>query len=591
MKKFTTLFAAAILGCGAAIAATSAPAFPGGEYTITPEGQQKMRALEARAKILAETPEMAAQAGEKFYTRSMVRGNYLWDLSILLSEEKINEMVSFVDPSTGKPIVYPFSNLPYYMASILLTARDQDGNYVEYYPFTACWPTKFVYEQIFTYEGDLSQDGTIPENVRDYTPVTFSELANNTTYTNKFQEVTYLNGVGGTPMSIENKFSFWTILENRTGNESCMYEGSYDWVSYVDDSAEDDKRKIGSNFTFTKYEKENNFIKCPMRIYIANISTGVNKNTVRWDYEGTGRVEGFEPTEVTLPSFGDLHLYNAGLGSSEIMGDANPFTEEWGPVTMFYCAIGGEKVIWTQATSGPFTPDAIKNGGIDTTDVQEIDENANAIWGYLYGDAKYANDINLRPKEEVFDIILPTTEIDEILEQEYLKIGPKTNSFVPYGYIEGQSLIAWSEDYSIIPMCHNNAESLATGSRIAWGTKEGFRMQLNTLYKKTINASSVGNIYYHYDPKDISKVEILDSIGSMEWESDVEEVAVADSNISAANGEIIVNAAEEGMINVYTLDGAKAYSVKATAGNTYHIALSKGIYVVTFNNSNAKIAL
>ena len=364
------------------------------KYKITEEGRHNIKELSDRHITKSLLP------GEELETMSYVDNNgAIWELSILLSSKKICDMVSFGDDQ-GNTFHYGFDRLPYYAAYFLLRVRNQyTGNNETYVTFTACWPSYYIYEQIFTYTGEL-ENGNIPVQYRNYAPVPISRLANDPDFTNKFKECSY---IGEDPISGTTRFPNWTILENAMSNDG----GNKCWIDGVD-AMTSVKDNNGSTFTFKEYNESNKTLKCDISLSYHKLSSPNEVITKGINYEGLGRIEGFEAITENFPEFGDIHLFNVGLWDSEAFGNENPFTGSWGPFTAFYLCAGDAHLIWKVDTSaGAFNPEAITRE-VDVAQA-DVDTYANSIEGYLFGDPKYARNTSLNPSGDTYTCVYPYT--------------------------------------------------------------------------------------------------------------------------------------------------------------------------------------
>ena len=364
------------------------------KYKITEEGRHNIKELSDRHLTQSLLP------GEELETMSYVDNNgAIWELSILLSSKKICDMVSFGDDQ-GNTFHYGFDRLPYYAADFLLSMRNQyTGNNDTYVSFTACWPSYYIYEQIFTYTGEL-ENGNVPVQYRNNAPVPISRLANDPDFTNKFKECSY---IGEDPISGTTRFPNWTILENAMSNDG----GNKCWIDGVD-AMTSVKDNNGSTFTFKEYNESNKTLKCDISLSYNKLSSPNEVITKGINYEGLGRIEGFEAITENFPEFGDIHLFNVGLWDSEAFGNENPFTGSWGPFTAFYLCAGDAHLIWKVDTSaGAFNPEAITRE-VDVAQA-DVDTYANSIEGYLFGDPKYARNTSLNPSGDTYTCIYPYT--------------------------------------------------------------------------------------------------------------------------------------------------------------------------------------
>lgn len=573
MKKITTVLMAICLGLFAAHALNPADAgiITNAKYEITPEGRRIMNSLTQRQLC------GAVEEGDQTMTRSFIdnAGN-VWNLSVLLTQTKICDIVHFQDDVTGEIVYYGFDRLPYYVCNFLLYMADANtGDLTSYVTFVACWPSYYIYEQIFSYKGELNADGSIPEKYRDYAPVTMTQLANDPDFTNNFREAPY---IGSDIQKGTTKFEFWTLLENAMDSSggTCTINKEEARTMCTD--------TMGSSFVFTSYDNETSEINSTITLYYTFLSTGRN-STSRLKYAGTARVEGFEEINVDLPEFGDLHLFNTGSMSSDSFGDLNPFTDVWGPFTGFYMAIGDKNMIWEVDTTAPvFAPDVIKENGI-MVEPAELDAHANKLFGYLFADPKYSADPTLDPASGDFKCIWPFEGEEDGIP--YTEIVPYVNTFTPSGY----SYDSWSDEYGVLIYVENFPDLIAANSRIGWGMTSGFRASIGNSYKKTVNAQSTGKVIYHYNPEDLAAVREFSLVGDGDWDAGVEGVMISTAIVTASNGVISVEAGAPTDVAIYSLDGVCLLRKAAAQGETVSLEAPKGIYVVNAEGRSVKVVL
>ena len=579
MKKLSTLIAAMCVGATAfAAVPTNYDVYTDLKVQYTPETQQMFRTktAELNARMLSGNVE----AGENFSTRQWVdKAGNIWELSILVDGEKICDMLTFADDQ-GQTVKVDFNKLPYYHALFRLTSRSpQELTRSTQVFMHLCWPARYMFDQIFEYDGELEADKSIPIDKRDYSITPIDMLCNSTEYCKLFQES---DGVGFESEDGGKTIAYYTMLCTEKLGISQLYGGEYAFTELTDSKA--------SKIEFRGYELQDGvpFIEENNRIYLKIAEHG-KQYTIRNTYAGTSRVEGFTPSEVTYPEFGDVHLFNAGLHSTEALGDACQYTRPFTDLTAFYITVGDKYLNWyVDEAATHFDESMILNGGLELPEGEDLDSHASYLQGYIYADAKYAKDINLDPKAEVFAVNHVDLEYSDIAKDYITLYAPEANCIVPFGYDA-----KWSELYGLLSMFQQDVDKLAEGARIGWGTKNGFILEGDNIYFKRINASSVGNLIYHYDPTDMQKTRIFSLVGDKEWEeSGVEDVATdAAAKVSASNGVITVVPAEAGEVAVYSLDGACVKSVKAYAGATVTVNAAKGVYVVVVNGKSSKVML
>lgn len=575
MKKIFTLFAMGLLASGSISARVATPEVRTDLKIVADQhSAQKLRVATAKAERLA-----ALGDNENNFTRSWVdRSGNVWLAQMLKMEVPLCEMVSFADKD-GNPYQPTFEQLPYYCVNYRLQMRPKDSPAITTQCwFYMAWPTKYLYEQVFTYDGERTENGGIPQEYRDLTIVPFDELANNPEGCRKFQEST---GVGAQESQDGYSWEYWTMLPNALLGIPCYLNGQECVTS-------DPDGPTPSNITINAFRAEDVYLDITNRITCD--SDGNVRNLARNQYQGTFRFEGFAAQVDDLPEFGDIHLFNAGLQSSEEMGDENPFTAEWPEMTWMYMVGGDTRIEWElDPTAKKFDPQMIRMKAFNVAADEEEDDFANMMQGYLFAPAKYAQDLTLTPDTEAFEMIEPTEGYDADVDKYYWVVAPAANSMLPYGWGTAEDI--WSTTYGMVTRVRNVVDFIVAPSKLQFGTKEGFMVFANNEFLKTININSKGNLIYHYDPNDMQLTRVVPLVGDVEWDNSVAEVAEGVAKVVAANGELTVVPAEKSVVAVYALDGACVAKATVFGGETFTVAAPKGIYVVKVGNETYKLAL
>lgn len=558
MKKIVTLMAAAAFGASGLMAAQFNPAsLQGMKAELTPEAMQKVRAKFADMHV-------NGVEGENSYTRSWTDNQGgVWDLMLSTEGGELADALIFTDKD-GNQFQYTFYEYPFYNAQLSLNytpkGQSQSSRSAN---FILAWPCQYVYSQIFEH-GSFD----IPEDQIDRTIVTPEELMNNTQLTRVFEQTGYTNNWDDNA----GTWGSWTILPSDKLNIQSSWDGL---AMYSQD---------GSTLDFQAYESAESFIQMQTRVTLRqNANEGTRAASLRITYTGTGRVEGFKHVEEDLPNFGDIYLFNTGLTSSDLHGVDSGFTEKYPELTQFYLYCGDAALAVTVEESGPFAQSKVGHMGVDVPE-GELEAHAQILYGYLFGEPKYAKDIMLDPKEAIFNVRVPWDEYDESTEEWYLAEAPVENSFVPMGYSR-----TWSRDYGTLFICHNNPEIAGTGASFGWGTTTGFHLEYASIYDKVMRAvAPETSVIYYYDPSDLSKKRTFSVIGTLEWTNVEEIIAAIEGNVVARDGKITVTAAEKAPIAIYTLDGKL---VKAAEATDLTVEAAKGVYVVRVGNKAQKVVL
>lgn len=512
------------------------------------------------------------------YTRSYNQNGNIWQVRIQLRQQPMCELLTFADKD-GNPVTYTFDQIPYYCAVYTITRQKPDEEvYSTLITFNLAWPSKYIWQQVWNYDGILDEDGSIPVEYRDYSPVTVSELANNPDCCRIFKEATGLGA--GDPEG--EKWSYFSMLPNQQLGDPCLFDNQMGYT-FLDET-------VASTVDFSMFDSEEDWLKVNNRLFVRLAETSTSRR-IQCNYDGSSIIEGFTETREDVPAFGDLHLFNTGLMSSAAMGDNNPFPGDFDAMTAFFYMIGDKNLLLSvDPTATKFDPTKLVNGGLQLPEGENLTDHANYLKGYLFADAKYANDQNLNPEELGFSL----QDYEEIREGEdiwYAYIVPEVGGMVPYGVGDmNQNMEPWSETYGFRALIHNMNEFAAIPSTLGWGYNKGFVCDLRNDFMKTFHIESDGKLFYHYDPKDMKLYRELALVGSKEYNS-VESVAAENATVVAADGVITVVPAEDANVAVYTLDGICLLNVNANAGQTVAVEAQKGLYVVTVNGASKKVAL
>lgn len=570
MKKFTALMACLCLGSAAMTAANVVPKFiqDNAKISMTEAQQQRFRQATAQTAFAAmQNPD------EAMYTRTWTdptSGN-VWTMQLLKQEMPLCEMLVFQDEE-GNAFQYTFEELPFYTVQQLLWMEDAaTGQYTTQVGFILCWPSYYIWEQVFDYDGPLTEDGDIPEDKCNWDCVDAEELINSTEWCKRFQES---SGIGGVLNSAQDNWEYLTMLPNELLGFVGVFEGSQGYTTITESKA--------SIVKFNSMDAAaDNTIDCQTTIYFTT-DAGVGK-TKRVNYVGPSRVEGFKSNTYNLPEFGDVYLLNLGEGSSAENMD---YPEEWGPLSQFYFAVADKYVTWNiDPAATKLSPSVLQLGTLQLPEGEVFDLHANVMRGWLYGEPSLAADNSQNVEKVLFQCVEGTEGYDEQMDEYYYSIAPKANSFVSYGY-EG----SWSDEYGMRFNLRNFSTFVDVPSAIVWGTTEGLWINLTDVYTNKINAKSTGKVHYYYDPNDPTAVREYSLVGDMEY-SEVKTVEAEAAKVSAANGVISVVAAENGNVAVYALSGAVVANKSVKAGETLSVAADKGVYVVVANGKAVKVAL
>lgn len=568
MKKIFTL-AIAALACFSSFAIVQT------ENKISDLQIDQQKLAMHQQKVLESA--MAGTISDAAYTRTWDDGKgNIWTFQLVFNGETI---LDYLVPEAVSAWENQFFYLP--SATLVRKKANSDEN-TDGAVLSLQWPTMYWYEQLYTYDGELTPDNTIPNDKRDTSIVPPSELFNNPDRCRKFTEAPYI----GCDITNEG-INTWFMLGGGTlSNFGAGLFNGKSCVTYYDvDVTADDELVINdaSVFNFSSYEEEDSNAEFNFKLVFGtkNEDTGALSKIgqINGDYTGDCYITGFEPTYVNAV-MNEIHLFNVGEYSSDILEDDNPFTEDFDPVTQFYMlAIPAEAQ--TEIGEGEFAENKVKYGFPEDGPSNKV----NFMRGYLYGDIEYAEDIESDPVDQYFGVKEYKIVWDELLEQYYASIYPEPGTFVSGGYnvewSQSAGMRAVSQGYWQVPLIPN--------SRLQWGTNEGFVANLYTDTQWFITFTSTNDIIYHYDPKDISKTRNINVMGENPPIDAVESVvAEGAAKIFAAEGVINVVAAEKAHIAIFSLDGKL---VKAANAETLSVEAAKGVYVVRVANEVKKVIL
>ncbi len=576
MKKIYTLLAMSCLMATASVSAAPKLGDLDAKIMTTPEQRQKLRTMRANARFDA----IHKTNQDQYYTRDWVNPSNgdTWTMQFNKEQQPLCELIYFNDKD-GNPFQYTFEELPLYCVTYELYVTDKTSGQVKSdITLQLCWPSYYVWNQVFEWTGDVDLDGDIPLEDRDFRCVTPDDLMNSDKWCRKFQEST---GIGGKETADGNNWEYFTALPNEILGFPCYVNGELGYTVVSDSRS--------SYLDFQGYKEEGNIVSFKQVIYC--LTESKKSIIVRGEPVGSARIEGFIPRVDDLPEFGDVHLFNVGLGGSDIYADADLFPVEWGPLSQFYVVAADQYI-------DLYIPEDMK--ALDTAELQTImsdrlpaDEDfayhANVVKGYIYADTKYSSDPTLDPKGLTYNIILPHVEYDPVFETEFIYMKPEANTFFAYG-IGTDAIEGWSQEFGIQFRTFNFVNYFDNYAKMGFGTETGYEFNCIDYYGNMVNAYSAGKCIYHYDPSNVQKVREFNLKGDMEYDS-VDVVAADNATVNALNGVITVSVAEDSNVAIYTLAGATVKSANVKAGNVLNVAADKGVYVVVVNGNATKVAL
>lgn len=533
---------------------------------------QYFRTLQAQSRYDA----IHGTNSDKYETRTWrdPRTNKVYTMQFMKDPLPICELLEFVD---GKK---EFDDLPFYCVDYIFSSRNDDGSLNTYFQFEICWPSYYIWNQWATYEGELDADEKIPVDKRQYEPVEFSELLNSTEWCRKFQES---EGIGGMPNADQSNYEYFSMLPNAVLGIPARVDNTQGTTTITSSRA--------SNVEFKGYQEENNVVSYKQALYFT--SEAGSTKTIRNEPVGSARIEGFQPRTENF-EYGNVYIFNMGQGSSEIFGEIDPYPEEWGPLSQLYIA-AGDKYIGFGFPPGTtkFSIDDLNAYLLDETPAEIADESANFFQGVLYADPSCS--INAATEDPIKGEynVAEAKIVEDPDFGAYLSVKPEPYKFMGYG-LGIKEIEPWSLQYGMRVYTHNYLNYMSTASnavnKIVLGSTEGLQAHFTDTYSNTYNISYKGKINYYYDPNDLSKVRVIESVGDYVYDS-VEEIAAEKANIATEQDAILVSVENDSNVAVYSLAGVKIADSKVNAGATLRVEAAKGIYVVVVNGKSAKVAL
>ncbi|MDE6271729.1 MAG: T9SS type A sorting domain-containing protein [Muribaculaceae bacterium] len=573
MKKLLTMLGCLAIGAGSMVAA---PVDPGIRTDLkvaqTPENFQRFHQMVQSGAI---------QMGETLATRKYEAADgTVYEAKFQLSKTPLCEMLMFSNEN-GEPRYYSFDELPYYVVVYNLygipkgdvAPNTQLSFYME-------WPSEYIYSQVFDWTGERDENNQIPLALREYAPASFDELWNNADRCRLFREAKEV-GVSGSPAN--GKWDCYFMLPNEFLGMGGLYNGK-EVVTELSET-------IYSQIKLQQFDADELFMDFENNIRLLEVASGA-KRIARVFYKGSGEIQGFVEQTFQLPEWGDLHLFNAGQISSDLLGDNNPFPTDFPEYTLMYFAIGDKEFVeWEIAPDAKkFAKEAVMFKKLEVAGDDYVRSHLNCLVGFTFVDKKY-KDITLNPDDNDFNLYMGESEgIDLGDDMWYYTYTPELCSLVPPIVRDMNGVWEpWSEEYGCILYVQNLPETtLNNPVNIGWGFKQGFIVNYQNDFLQNYTAQSTGKLLYHYNPDNIQEYRELELVGGKDA---VETVAADAAKISAANGVITVVAAENANVAVYGLDGVCLKNVKAAAGETVSVEAAKGVYVVTVNGASKKVAL
>ncbi|MDE7160256.1 MAG: T9SS type A sorting domain-containing protein [Muribaculaceae bacterium] len=571
MKKILTLLTMGLLTAASASAVVM-PEFAGKgmSFSLTPEAQQMNR--EAFASLAADIEAGVVSPGTMQKIWQDRNGN-VYDARFNMMSAPLCEQLVFTDDK-GQPVQFTFDELPFYWVNYIMYQYDKTGARVGIYNQALSWPSMYVYDQIFTWDGPVTSDNMIPIEDRDFKAVPFDVMANPYIFPYGAEQTrTFTESMNVWPEFNQQNTAFQTfgLLPTEMLGIQSSYQNTLCFTSLSG---------AASNLTFNYYDKAEQVASITNNIYL-NVG-GINR-AIRPEYEGGITVMGFEPANLSWNA-GEIHVFNLGVTGSDELGELNYYPEEWGPLQAYRIYIPGEYMnIFPNVPNSPIKDENIGIGWKEGIDAQnESFENINYAFTTVY------SAVDAEPTNSVWHLVLGQEAYDAEFDEWYYSIKPEAGTFVQNG---------WTFDWSQVDGClmyyHQFPFTPNTkDSQIFIGSTEGAGLMINDGDNTTFTAITKQDVVYHYDPQNISNTKLIPAVGDIKVESGVKEVlAEGNFNVSARNGAINVVAGENGRVAIYSVNGQLVKSVDAKAGQTVSIEAAKGLYVVKAGKKAVKVVL
>lgn len=513
MKKLFTLLCGVAVAVTSVVAAPKVPSFKGVTGEMKPEVSQRMS-----ERFLTSDSHIQMNNNESALVKAWNDGRgSLWTLSLAVEGSVPDCYTGWT--MNGQPFEPTIEDIPFYVVTAIIEkwgaseGTEVDQLSVKAY-WTLWWPSMYWWQQLPDYiANQLAGLGEI-DFEPNYDIVPLDELClkeanelvpDEVPYCHLFEEAGMIEGPDGEPRQ-DMPYPILKTYKNSDGEDyevpvalswGMVFSGAIlDNTSITEESG----LKAGnlSTLDFTYYNPDDSWIKLDGRMFL--------NETLRltFNFDSDARIEGWNQGLYSYPELGEVHFFNRGETSSSILGALNPYLVSWGPLKQ-YEVLGCGKWITVDAREGmenaPFAMSNIQFRFSDEYDVNQ--EGFTDAQNYFYGSLFSAVDSDL--KEEVWHMPAPYlySEKDKIYT-----ITPKEGVMVPRSIFEKASDDFWA-------VCNRSFMDYPSNpSSVNIGTTEGFIFSYFNGYNSYI-AKYTGEIYYHYDENDMSKVKIIPAVGSL----------------------------------------------------------------------------
>lgn len=578
MKKIFTLLSAVALSVASFMMSAAPMQIGNFKGELKPEIKA---ALQSKSDAVAFASEFNSNFnnGSNVATRVYVdKNNNVWTTQFLATGMKGTDAFQWTDKETGEPTGGPdWNEYPIYasylvFAIIECTGADGTDKAVQYAMF---WPSHYLWDQQETYTGDLDENNQIPIEFVDFDIVPFDELVNTGDFCKTFIEwdnqgypFPEVNDAGTAYISYPLIYVDG-YLKKANAQKILSVVSGYDkgLIADIDFNSADDNY-VSFNATIAGVAEDN---------------TQINDKLL---FEGTCRIDGFAHKNITYPKLGGIHIFDCGEISSAALGFATPWSEDFDPLQKFM-VWGYDEYLKFMINEGDVT-NTTNNELLPAFDWRDDIENPQ---GTSEDHMNYFRFIMYSPKgtsmkgiENIWTMTFPTVAVDDFDGEEYISYCPTANCVIPY---ESQPQGCLTE--GCVLMYHNYDYYPTEGTQVGFGTDNGFCVYIYDDYDNFMTIAYTDDVYYHNDPQDCNKYEMISPVGSKKFEPSgaVEEVSAEDAVVNAANG--VVTVAGDVDVKIYTVAGAMVANKKVNGAASFN--LGNGLFIVKAGNVTKKVML
>ncbi len=492
MKKIFTVLASAavVFGISAAPKAQGNQDFQA--HGLLPEAESMIqKRIDASASVdMHVTPE--AKPFQKIWYDQKAQA--AWRLTLELMGH-VGDLYGWgADGNGPKPTV---EEVPYFgvMASFEKEYDDPSLPLERTY-WVLWWPSVYEYQELV--DNWYTGLGEVDPNLE---PVPFDVLCN--LHENpEYLELTYCSNF----KEVSDKEMPWPgfLTEERDGKEYIVdptpeYWGMQFFRGYIGNNQMSSSGLVNgmgtpTTFNFQSWDPIDQWLEVDVRMF----TNGVRRS--EFTYNGKSRVQGWTTSDIALPAYGDVHIFNAGVNSSELAGDTDYYGVTWGPLQQYFMFGVGEYIEFVDTLwEGAFdmskvrvidNPDKVAADGVDPYTIQ------NYFFGMLF------SPVDADPTEGTWNMVEPVKIKNDI----YL-VTPVANSIVPYAV--GEDAIP----DGFVSVYEGETDFCTGGSLVKTGTTKGLQIIADNGYDVYYGFYDK-DIVFHYDNKNMALTKTIPAIGS-----------------------------------------------------------------------------